>query len=265
MINKSTSIPKLHVRYKRFQKNMKDVWESFLIVEFYTPKIKELIKNDLLPSLTIDTFTSDSIRVLNKDNTYGALSSLERRGNFRRTLLEAILIFEDYMSDLIELVYLDLPNKLTSKQDNNENHQKILNLILNCSSKDEMIEMLVEEKIRKVFYGNPLDVFEKDKAKLNFGSFFKDNCSLEIKKLKEIIATRNIIAHNNGKVDRKYLRETDATVNLGSVIKLNREVIKDSVYILYFFATHSARLVVENIYKETPSGNLGKAINSLKK
>lgn len=266
-MDKSKSLPKLHVRYKRFQKDLNDVWESFLIIEFYTPRIKGLIKNDRLPTLTIDTFRNESTKTLDKDNTYGALSSLERRGNFRRTLLEAVLIFEDYMSDLIELVYLDLPNKLTSVQDdsNNTGYQKLLKLMLSCSNKVEMVERLVEEKIRGVFYGNPLDVFEKDKAKLEFGSFFKDNCTAELNKLKKIIAARNIIAHNNGKIDRKYLRETDASANLGSIIKLDREFIKDSLHILYLFATQSAKLVVENIYSGTPNGVLGRALNSLNK
>ncbi len=40
--------------------------------------------------------------------------------------------------------------------------------------KEEIIEKLAEEKVRSILYGNPLDIFEKDKAKLGFGTFFKD-------------------------------------------------------------------------------------------
>ncbi len=43
-MDKLRSVPKLHVRYKRFQKEQRDIWESFLIIEFYTPKIIESIK-----------------------------------------------------------------------------------------------------------------------------------------------------------------------------------------------------------------------------
>ncbi|CAM4196082.1 hypothetical protein WDU86_00160 [Klebsiella pneumoniae] len=266
-MDKLRSVPKLHVRYKRFQKEQRDIWESFLIIEFYTPKIIESIKNDSFPSLTVDRIWNTSERILNKNNTYGALTSLEKRGNFRRTLLELVLVFEDYMSDLIEMVYLDIPNKLTSIQDdsNNSGYQKLLKLMLSSSNKEEIIERLVEEKIRGIFYGNPLDVFEKDKAKLEFGTFFKDNYSSEINKFKEIIAARNVVAHNNGKIDRKYLREVNSTATLGEKIKIDREFIKNSVYILSLLAAQSARLVVERIYKEIPSGNLGRAIASFEK
>jgi hypothetical protein len=95
------SIARVHVRYKGFQKDQRDVWESFCIVDFYGPKIKDAVKSGTLPPLHIDRVWNDSSRTLDKDDTYGALSSLIRKGNYRRTLLEAVLLFEDYMSDLI--------------------------------------------------------------------------------------------------------------------------------------------------------------------
>lgn len=266
-MDKSRSVPKLHVRYKRFQKEQRDIWESFSIIEFYAPKIRDAIKNDVFPSLTIDRIWNDSDRTLSKNNTYGALTSLERRGNLRSTLLEVVLVFEDYMSDLIELVYLDIPNKLMSMQDdsNSSGYQKLLRLMLSSSDKDEMVDRLVEEKIRGVFYGNPLDVFEKDKAKLEFGSFFKDNYSNELNEFRKIVAARNVVAHNNGKIDRKYQREVDSSAKLGKKIEIDREFIKNSIHVLSLLAAQSTRLIVENIYKETPKGNLGKAIEAFEK
>lgn len=266
-MDKSRSVPKLHVRYKRFQKQQRDIWESFSIIEFYFPKIKNAIKEDSFPPLTIDRIWNSSGRTLDKNNTYGALDSLEKRGIFRNTLLELVLVFEDYMSDLIELVYLDIPNKLGSIQDdtNTTGYQKLLKVMLDCSDKEEMIERLVEEKIRGVFYGNPLDVFEKDKAKLEFGTFFKDNYSDELSELRKIIAARNVVAHNNGKIDRKYQREVDSSAKLGDKIKIDRDFLKRSILILSLLAAQSARLVVERIYKETPKGTLGKAIEAFDK
>ncbi|NRB39744.1 MAG: hypothetical protein HRU20_14975 [Pseudomonadales bacterium] len=266
-MDKSRSVPNLHVRYKRFQKEQRDLWEAFSIVEFYAPKIRDAIKDDVFPSLTIDRIWNESDRTLDKNNTYGALTSLERRGNFRSTMLEIVLVFEDYMSDLIELVYLDIPNKLMSFQDdsNSSGYQKLLKLMLVSSDKKEMIDRLVEEKIRGLFYGNPLDVFEKDKAKLEFGSFFKDNYSSELDEFRKIVATRNIIAHNNGKIDRKYQREVDPTAQLGRKIQIDRDYIKRSIFILSLLAAQSTRLVVERIYKDTPEGKLGRAIEAFQK
>ncbi len=266
-MDKSRSVPKLHVRYKRFQKEQRDIWESFSVVEFYVPKIIKAIKEDVFPSLTTDRVWTDGDRTLDNNNTYGALTSLEKRRNPKSTLLEAVLVFEDYMSDLIELVYLDIPNKLISiHDDNNESgYQKLLKLMLNSTDKDEMIERLVEEKIRGIFYGNPLDVFEKDKAKLEFGTFFKENYSNELNEFRKIVAVRNVVAHNNGKIDRKFQREVNYSVKLGQKINIDRDFIKNAIYVLSLLAAQSTRLVVERIYKETPKGQLGKAIKAFEK
>lgn len=263
-MSKIRTVPKLHIRYKRFQKDQRDIWESFCIVEFYFPRIKEAIKNDMFPTLAIDTIWGNNLRTLNKNNTYGAIASVEQKGIFKSTLLEMVLVFEDYMSDLIQIVYLDIPNKLLSMQDdsNTAGYQKLLKLMLDSSDREEAIERLVEEKIRSIFYGNPVAVFEKDKAKLEFGTFFKDNYSNELKKFGAIVAARNIVTHNNGKIDRKYQREVDTSTQLGRKIQIDRAFLKDALNILSLLAAQSTRLVVERIYKESPKGVLGKAIEN---
>jgi len=270
-MDKQNTITKIHTRYKIFQKEQRDIWESFCLVDFYAPKIKDAIKADEFPTLQIDRIWNDSEKTLKKDATYGALSSLTDKGNYRRTLLEAVLIFENYMTDLIEIVYLDFPGKLHSNKKDSENdndhigHSKLIKLILESSDKEEIIDKLVEEKIRGIFYGNPLDVFEKDKAKLEFGTYFKENHKNDLKKLKSIIAIRNIIAHNNGIIDRKYIRESDNNAKLGNKVKISREFLKETIYIISNLTTHATRLILENIYNTTPQGNLGKSIKNMTK
>ncbi|CAN8139771.1 hypothetical protein THIOSC13_1630010 [uncultured Thiomicrorhabdus sp.] len=108
------SIPKIAKRYRNYQKDMRDIWESFCIIEFYIPKVQESIKADLMPPLKVDLLFDSIEKENSKGDTYGALHSLEVKSNYRRTLLESVLAFEDYMSDLIETVYLDYPRKLSS-------------------------------------------------------------------------------------------------------------------------------------------------------
>lgn len=265
------SIASLHIRYKGFQKDQRDVWESFCIVDFYGPKIKDLVKSNLLPPLEIDRIWNESSRTLDKDNTYGALSSLARKGNYRRTLLESVLLFEDYMSDLISRVYIDYPMKLQSESgndndaENKSGYQKLVRLILDSKDREEVIDRLVEEKVRGIFYGNPVDVFMKDRAKMEFGTYFKDNHKPDVERFKRIVAARNLIAHNNGKIDRKYQREADPTATLGRVLVIDRQFLKDAIYVLSLLAAHSTRIVIENIYKGKPAGNLGKALLQFKK
>jgi hypothetical protein len=264
------SITKIHVRYKTFQKTQRDVWESFCIIDFYCPKIKDSIKSGRLPPLEIDRIWGASSRTLDKNSTYGALSALTSKGNYRRTLLEAVLTFEDYMSDLISGVYLDYPMKLLSETntDNDENkagQQKIVKLILDSKDREEMIDRLVEEKVRGIFYGNPVDVFLKDRAKMEFGNYFKDHHNVDVKNFKKIVAARNLVAHNNGIIDRKYLREADASATLGRTIVIDRQFLKDSLYVLSILAAQATRLVIENIYKHVPGGTLGRGLKQFAK
>lgn len=265
------NISRVHRRYKAFQKDQRDVWESFCIVDFYGPRIKEAIKLDTLPPLDIDRVWNDSSRTLGKVDTYGALSSLICKGNYRRTLLEAVLIFEDYMSDLISGVYVDYPMKLLSEAategdlENKSGYQKLVRLILESTDREEMIDRLIEEKVRGIFYGNPVDVFLKDKAKMEFGSYFKDSQKDQVNRFKKIVAARNLIAHNNGRIDRKYQREADPTAVLGKTLIIDRTFLKDSIYVLSLLAAHATRLVIENVYKGSPGGNLGRALLQFQK
>ncbi|OBU13993.1 hypothetical protein CTM88_09825 [Photobacterium aquimaris] len=257
----NNSVPKIATRFKNHQKEIRDIWESFCIIEFYMPKVQECIKDDILPPLNVDLLFDSVIKTNSKGDTYGALHSLSVKSNYRRTLLESVLTFEDYISDLIEIVYLDYPQKLSVKDNDDSSvsgYQKLLKVILDSGSKDEIIDKVVEEKIRGIFYGNPLDVFEKDKAKLEFGTFFKDNCKEELKLFKSIIALRNIVAHNNGKVDRKYIREADKNATLGQTVQIERQFLKDAIYNLSLLSTYATSLVLENIYKTTAQGRLAR-------
>jgi len=264
------SISRIHTRYKNFQKEQRDIWESFCVVDFYCPKIKDLVKKGTLPTLEVDRVWSESSRVLDKDDTYGVLSSLTVKGNYRRTLLEAVLHFEDYMSDLIADVYLDIPAKLLSESSSENDqertgYQKLVRIILDSQDRDEVIDRIVEEKVRGIFYGNPVDVFLKDRARLEFGTFFKDHHKADLDMFKKVVAARNLIAHNNGRIDRKYIREADASATLGRAVVVNREFLKNALYVLSLLAAHATRLVVENIYKGKPAGSLGKALINFSK
>lgn len=261
-MNTSTSVPKIHVRYKRFDKEQRDIWESFCLIDFYTPKIKDAVQNDVFPQLSFERIYDGTSKTAKKVDIYGALQSLSVRGNYRRTLLEAVLTFEDYITDLIRIVYLDRPTLLSSGQNDSSNpsgYQKLLKLVLTSSDKQEIVDKLVEEKIRSIFYGNPLDIFEKDKAKLNLGSYFKDNHSEELKTYRKVVAVRNIIAHNNGKIDRKFIREVDSNLELGKKFIIDRDFLREAISTLLMLATQTTRLVIEKMYNTNINGRLARA------
>ena len=112
-----------------------------------------------------------------------------------------------------------------------------------------MITKIAEEKIRGIFYGKPSDFFTKDKAKIGIDKNIESYYKSAIENYQEIIARRNIITHNNGKVDRKYLREVkNSSFKLGEKIKIDKEYLKHSIKILHGLASIVTKQVIETNY-----------------
>ena len=85
--------------------------------------------------------------------------------------------------------------------------EKVAKCIQDSTSQQEAIERYVEEKLRGIFYGNPVDVFMQNKLRLDPGLLIPAKCAAELSAYPEIVARRNVLVHNLGRIDRKYLRE----------------------------------------------------------
>lgn len=143
--------------------------------------------------------------------------------------------------------------------------KKLINIIIDSDDRQEIISRIIEERVRSLFYGNPVDFFEKDKAKLGFGTYFKDNYKDLLKEYTEITARRNIIVHNSGRVDRKYLREVKSTsYKIGNKIIIEKEYLKRALCILEGLAAAATSEVIKKIYKDTPQGKLAISIKSFR-
>lgn len=264
----SKSIAKIHILMKNYRKKLRHIWEEYSFIEYYAPYLHENIKNGTLPPYEFEPFLNNrQLRKTTKRTSLSALDQVLKNSIKNRVLLDSIGIFEDYICNLAEIVYTDYPEKLknNNKGQTEKEEQKYINFIMDSDTKEEMISKIIEEKLRSIFYGNPLDIFEKDKVKLSFGKYFTDNYQHVLDEYKEITATRNVIIHNNGKVDRKYLREVVGTsYNLRNRIILERQYLKKTLSILEGLAAISSKLVVENIYNGIPRGKLENSIKSFK-
>lgn len=126
-----------------------------------------------------------------------------------------------------------------------------------------MIDTLAEEKVRSIFYGNPADVFLKDKCKLELGTLFSSKYRLAISLYSEILGRRNAIIHNSGRVDKKYIRENpQSTLLEGKKIIISENYLRGTIGLLVGIAAETTSNVVENIYKGNVQGILGRATNS---
>ena len=144
---------------------------------------------------------------------------------------------------------------------------KLINIIIDSDNKNQMIERIVEERIKGLLYGNPADFFIKDKAKLNFKDNFKDNHMDLIEKYIEINARRNIYIHNNGRVDSKYLSEVKNSQYIkGQIAKIDKEYIKLTINTLMGLCSIIIVCIFKNIYKtDTVSSVIGRVYERQKK
>ena len=203
-------------------------------------------------------------------NLPGFITRNHRKEIPETVLLNSVSLFEAFVSDIAKLVYLVDPARLlatnppptenetgrdyetaqllsmlinsTNKDEVLERYKehrkgkgqkqpKLLNIIIASSSKEEALEHYIDEKLRGIFYGNPVDVFEKNKLGFDLHERMGKDCTEDLSIYAEIVARRNVIVHNLGRVDRKYIREIEGTtLNMGETINVDREYLFRSLH-----------------------------------
>ena len=267
-MNTKHSVSTLGTKVKQLRSNALDNWELTNFLLFYLNELKPLIKGNKIKKfelLDVDNRPNKYYKSYNNpDTSLGVISRIESKSILKNTLVEQISITEDFLQKTIAIVYKDYPKRIQSGNENSEDikgYNKLLMVILNSNNREEIIDQIIEEKIRGIFYGNPIDFFKKDKAKLDFGNYFEENFSKTLNLYSEILARRNLYAHNNGIVDRKYLREVKS-----SPLKRGQKAIVDIEYITMVtkicigLSVLTTKLVIENIYKEEFKSKIGKKI-----
>lgn len=260
-----SSITKIHTRFKIFDKEIRDIWESYCLVEMLAQEGHRLLKAGTLAPLTMNTLFGGK-KVLPTKDTFGAIDRLRKKSEPRSILLEVVAHFEDYLGWLTETVLTDDPSLLKTETSTSEREEvKLINLILDSADKSEILERIIEEKIRGIFYGNPVDFFIKPKTKLRFQKYFETKCQAQLAQYAEITARRNVVAHNSGRIDRKYLREvTASTFKLNQVVTLPPAYLQDSIVLLLCLAARATELVLIGHYNATPKGKLGERLSNCK-
>ena len=246
----------VHERFKQFNRDMKDVWASHVFLSFYLPKVHGAVKAGTFPPLHLDSLSGVAIapHLKNKNDTFGTLSHIQNKVVPIRTLISSVAITEDFLKDLCILVYERFPAKLSGGdiEESPEQRQKMLQTILTSTNKEEILSKLIEERVRGIFYGNVTDFFIKDKkVKLEFGDHFSKEHAKNLEYFKEILARRNIHAHNDGKVDAKYLREAKLfPFKEGQRPSLTLEYLRHTLVILRGLSAVAASLVCKNVFNE---------------
>lgn len=252
-------VSEINKKYIGFYAQIFEVYEDFLFVEYYYPEIHKLLKKDGLTQMEFESITSEYSAPFKKNLLYGVIDRTLKKVNPSRSLFDAVSLTEHYFQELTYRIYRDHSYKLAGGDEAPEQKEKLIKIIIDSDDKDEMISKIAEEKIRGIFYGKPSDFFTKDKAKIGIDKNFESVYKLAIEEYQEIIARRNIYTHNNGKVDRKYLREVqNTTFTLGQKPLIDKNYLKRSIHLLQGLASI---VTMQSLKANYPVVGMNKNIN----
>jgi len=137
----------------------------------------------------------------------GGIQDQNSNALFQQTWFEILLSrgvdnFQCYLSDVFHILFRARPEILKSGQ-------KISVLdVLNCSSLDEVVTMLVARKVDELAYGG----FQVIRKYLVERIAIPDITDAEqLRLVTEAIAVRNIIVHNRGHINARFLEDTGRT------------------------------------------------------
>ncbi len=175
-----------------------------------------LISNiSCLQTVNEDFFTVDYIQVLYKQEFISLYSYLE-----------------GYFQDVQRILFLNDKSLLV-----NQNKEIPLNSILEKESYEELIQSIIEEKLEKSGYDKISDIimrWKKDPYKIILR--LKKN---ELDALDKFTCVRNVIVHNNSKVNNSLLRYLDdEKYCIGDVYILDTDVMaeyRDLIFNIVFF------------------------------
>jgi hypothetical protein len=238
-------------RFNAYDKTIRDIWEVYHFHHYYLPILHRQITQGVTPPLLMPRFPNLKDKQKTVNDTLGVISHITTQFSPQRGLVVAVSQSEVFLQYLVTQVMTDYPGRLASggQIEQNSREIRLLDIILNSADKAEIIDKVIEERVRSLFYGQPTDFFLKDKAKLGFSDYFKKNYATTVEDYAEIVARRNLLIHNDGRVDRKYLREVPGTsLRLGQKIIVDQEYLRRALFTLHGLSATAGVFISENVY-----------------
>ncbi len=168
-----------------------------------------------------------------------------------------VALFDAFLTDVFVAVLVERPEALKS------NKQLTYDKILELQQKGELIEFMARREINELSYKSIADQSDYYKAKFNIDLA---DSGVELTALIEIRARRNLLVHNNGIVNDKYMETVkNTTYNLGESVEISFDYWNGCKKQLNSVATFVYESVFEKFVKEsskeTLAGNLPKGDN----
>jgi hypothetical protein len=142
------------------------------------------------------------------------------------TFVYVISLFESSISECLKRYLMAFPKELNDGQISGKESKFIADTIF----ASELIELLVDDFISKISYESLSEILSKV---LKFLKIESDRIKYSTKDLIERKERRNLVVHNNLKIDKKYIRITKCEANrLGTQLDIKNEYLKETIDVL---------------------------------
>ncbi|EPR69220.1 hypothetical protein [Cyclobacterium qasimii] len=142
------------------------------------------------------------------------------------TFVYVISLFESSISECLKRYLMAFPKELNDGQISGKESKFMADSIF----ASELIELLVDDFISKISYESLTEILSKT---LKFLKIEADKIEYNNKDLIERKERRNLVVHNNLKIDKKYIRITKSEANkLGTQLDIKNEYLVETIYIL---------------------------------
>nr|WP_320000066.1 hypothetical protein [uncultured Draconibacterium sp.] len=140
---------------------------------------------------------------------------------YSQELISLYSYLEGYFQDLQRILYEQDKTLLSNKD-----KQVLLNTILEVDDYEQLVKIIIDEKLAKSGYEKISSIIEKWK-KEPFKIILKLK-KAELQKLDKFTLIRNIIIHNNSRVDDSLINYLNSKeYKVGQEYKLNSEIMKE--------------------------------------
>jgi hypothetical protein len=140
---------------------------------------------------------------------------------YQQEFISLFSYLEGYFQDVQRILFENDRSLLA-----NEDKEIALNKILEAESYDKLISKIIDEKLEKSGYEKISSIIQKWK-KEPFKIILKLNKN-ELEALEKFTCIRNIIVHNNSKINTDLIKYLDSgKYNVGLTFKLDSEIMKE--------------------------------------
>jgi hypothetical protein len=150
--------------------------------------------------------------------------------------------FNSYLADVIHSVFKVRPEALRSSE------KITIEEVLNCGSLDEFVELWAARKVEALSYGGFFEIKKYLTDRIGIEDDFDER---QIASAVEAIATRNIIVHNRGRINERFLKDARRQdLKPRDTIQISREQTFAYCHSLERIVTQIDKLLIQKFGEE---------------